>query len=759
MQESSNPTAPVPMWKTVSLLVAALIWILLSVLLLAYRFTLPTDGWLAVEPDGFDSNGFIFRQNVMGLPSDLRPGDWVTEINGIPIVSGLYIAPAGPETTWRAESSLAYTVQREGQTIVVQVPLGRWSVERVLAATVTANAASIFTWFGLLVFLSVSFYAFWRRPHLPAATALLFLASFLFSIFVTMNILPAMVGDVLDRLANVGVVSVTLLTFSVLVPPVLIRFGLTFPHTKPILQMHPWLVTLPYVVGLGVIAAFALRVYVAGWIWMACSFLITIGLLAHNAFTMRDTISRGQMRWALGGTLLGLALFGLTFTPLLFERSLLSRTGQLLTALSNLGFPVMGVGLAVAILRYQLFDIDRIVNRALVYFGLTLLVIGLYVLVVGYLSYVFRAQGNLLISLAATGAVAILFAPLHRALQRGVNRLMYGERDEPYELLTRLGRQFESTLDTSAGLTLTVETVARALKLPYVALALWWEDGMQVAAQYGTPRNPVSSFPLVFAGQTIGELQAAARAPDEPFSPADLQVLGNLARQISATAHAHQLGIRLEQARLRLVSERGEARKRLGRDLHDDVGHQLTGLAQQLEHAKNVMQKDPLCAEPIFSVVNHQLVSLTTHVRELAHQLFPPELEILGLAGALRERALSHPNLKMMIHAPEDLPGLPAEIEIAVYYITLEALTNIEKHAQARTCQIDLDLRASSPVTTLELRIRDDGRGLVEARSGGMGLLSMQARAAEVGGTFTVDTMPDGGTAITVRIPCATTIV
>jgi len=113
----------------------------------------------------------------------------------------------------------------------------------------------------------------------------------------------------------------------------------------------------------------------------------------------------------------------------------------------------------------------------------------------------------------------------------------------------------------------------------------------------------------------------------------------------------------------------------------------------------------------------------------------------------------------MMIHAPEDLPGLPAEIEIAVYYITLEALTNIEKHAQARTCQIDLDLRASSPVTTLELRIRDDGRGLVEARSGGMGLLSMQARAAEVGGTFTVDTMPDGGTAITVRIPCATTIV
>lgn len=759
MRERSNPTALVRTWKTVLLLVAALAWILLSVLLLAYRFTLPTDGWLVVEPDGFDSNGFIYRQNVMGLPSGLRPGDWVTEIQGFPILNGLHIELAGLETAWRAEGSLAYTLQREGQTIVVQVPLGRWSVERVLAATVTANAASIFTWLGLLVFLSVSFYAFWQRPNLPAATALLFLASFLFSIFVTMNILPAMVGDVLDRLANVGVVSVTLLTFSVLVPPVLIRFGLTFPHIKPILRKRPWLGFLPYLVGLGVIAAFALRVYVAGWIWMACSFLITIGLLAHNGFTMRDTISRGQLHWALGGTLLGLALFGLTFTPLLFERSLLSRTGQLLTALSNLGFPVMGVGLAVAILRYQLFDIDRIVNRALVYSGLTLSVIGLYVLVVGYLSYLFRAQGNLLISLVATGAVAVLFAPLHRVLQRGVNRLMYGERDEPYVLLTRLGWQFETTLDTSTGLTLTVETVARALKLPYVALALWWEDSMQVAAQYGTPLNPVNSFPLVFAGQTIGELQAAARAPDEPFSPADLQVMGNLARQISATVHAHQLGIRLEQARLRLVTERGEARKRLGRDLHDDVGHQLTGLAQQLEHAKNVMQKDPLCAETIFSTVNHQLVSLTTHVRELAHQLFPPELELLGLVGALRERALSYPDLNIVLNAPEDLPGLPAEIETVVYYITLEALTNIEKHAQAQTCQIHLDLRASSPVATLELRIQDDGRGLVDARGGGMGLLSMQARAAEVGGTFTMDAMPDGGTAITARIPCATTIV
>ncbi len=751
MPETSNPPSPLHTWKTIFPMAAALAWILLSAALLVYRFTLPTDGWLAVEPDGFDSHGFIYRQNVLGLPSGLRPGDWVTEINGAPILNGLYIAPKGLETAWGAGGSLEYTLLRDGQTISLPVPLGRWSVRQVLGATVFASPAAFFTWVGLMAFLLVSFYAFWRRPGLPAAAALMFLASFLFSIFLTMNILPPMVGDVLDRVANVGGVTTILLTFSVLLPPVLIRFGLTFPHAKPILQKYPWLVYLPYLVGLGVIAAFAMRVYVAGWLWVGVSVLITAGLLVYNGITMRDSISRGQMQWALGGTLLGLGLFGLAFTPLLFGGSLLSRTGQVLSSLSNLGFPVMGVGLAVALLRYQLFDIDRIVNRALVYFGLTLSVIVLYVLVVGYLSYLFQAQGSLLISLAATGAVAVLFEPLRRGLQRGVNRLLYGARDEPYALLMRLGQQLETALDSSAGLALAVETVAKALKLPYVALSLRGEGEMQVAAQYGTAQNQVVNFPLVISGQPIGELQAAPRSPDEPFSPVDRQVMGNLARQISAMAHAHLLGVRLEQARLSLVTGRGEARRQLGRDLHDGVGHQLTGLAQKLDYAVRLSAQDAGQAEPLFREVSRQLASLTQEIRAMAHRLYPPELELLGLAGALRERTQTYPHLPVRLEVPGNLPGLPAEIETAVYYITLEALTNIARHAQAQHCHIRLAL---TPAGVLELEIHDDGLGLAQPTAGGMGMLSMQARAVEVGGTFSVDTLPGKGTSIRVRIPC-----
>jgi hypothetical protein len=142
MREAQTQKTPAHTWKTAAWMAAGLIWILLCGVLLAYRFTLPTDGWLAVEPDGFDSNGFILRQNVLGLSSNLQPGDWVTEIHGVPIINGLYIPLDRLTAKIRAGGSVEYTVLREGQTMAVQVPLGRWTVEQVLDATVFANPAS-----------------------------------------------------------------------------------------------------------------------------------------------------------------------------------------------------------------------------------------------------------------------------------------------------------------------------------------------------------------------------------------------------------------------------------------------------------------------------------------------------------------------------------------------------------------------------------------------------------------------------------------
>src|SRR5207248_8279519 len=132
-------------------------------------------------------------------------------------------------------------------------------------------------------------------------------------------------------------------------------------------------------------------------------------------------------------------------------------------------------------------------------------------------------QGNLGISLLATGLVAVLFQPLRGRLQRAVNRLMYGERDDPYRVLTRLGQRLEATLAPEAVLPTIVETVAVALKLPYVAITLKEEDTFLPAVSFGVLKegDGLIRLPLLAQHELVGELVLAPRAPGAAFTPAD----------------------------------------------------------------------------------------------------------------------------------------------------------------------------------------------------------------------------------------------
>jgi signal transduction histidine kinase len=604
---------------------------------------------------------------------------------------------------------------------------------------------------GALAFFALVLFTFYRRPDIPAVHALLILSA----TFLTINIsglLPDGLSVQFNPLAFYTTGVFSYLIFGVLLAPSLFSFTLLFPHPKRVVQRHPWLGFVPFGIGALVgITILAGQAPVVGWLATQGMVIASIVSLIHSGFTQRDMMSRAQLRWAIGGFVAGMLLMVLVLPaasgwiahPLL---------AQLMGAGFHLGFTVIGIALAIAVLRHHLFGIDLIVNRALVYGGLTLSVAGIYILVVGYLSFLFQTEANLAISLVATGIVAVLFGRLQRWFQHGVNRLMYGQRDEPYQVLTRLGQQLETTLEPSAALLVTVETVAQALKLPYVAIALRQEDNLSTVAVYGAAQNEIGCFPLVYTGQIIGELKAASRAPNESFTPADKRLLTDLARQISMAAHTVLLATNLEQARLALVTERGEARRQLGSDLHDSVGHQLVGLTRQVESVLALATADSALARSLTGI-NRQLVALTGQVRRLAHQLFPPELELLGLVGALREHAQTHSGLRIQLDVPEELPPLPAELEAAAYYIALEALTNVDKHAGAQVCQIRLRL-SSNPSPLLELDIRDDGRGLLLPATRGLGLLSMQARAAEVGGDCRIESNPGGGAAVIVRIPC-----
>jgi len=411
-----------------------------------------------------------------------------------------------------------------------------------------------------------------------------------------------------------------------------------------------------------------------------------------------------------------------------------------------------------AMLRYRLWDIDTLINRTLVYGILTASVFGLYILVVISLGTLLRAQGNLGIPLLATVLVAVLFQPLRHRLQRAINRLMYGERDTPYQVISRLGQRLEITLAPDAVLPTIVETVAQALKLPYAAIMWKRGDEFTVAASYGTAKHEPVHLPLIYQAELVGELVLAPRAPGEQFTPADRGLLDDLARQAGVAAHAvrltadlKQLTIDLQHSRERLVSAREEERRRLRRDLHDGLGPQLASLTLKLETARNRLTHDPL-ADALLSDLAARTQATVADIRRLVYALRPPALDELGLLSALRELTLqSSDQVSVHLDAPDCLPELPAAVEVAVYRIAQEALTNVVRHAHARRCDIRLTLDETTGL--LALSIQDDGQGLPLLRGVGVGLTSMRERAEELGGTWSIEQAPMGGTCVLARLP------
>lgn len=426
----------------------------------------------------------------------------------------------------------------------------------------------------------------------------------------------------------------------------------------------------------------------------------------------------------------------------------------LFSVVENLLFAGIPVAVGIAVLKHRLYDIDLIINRTLVYGALTACVVALYVLVVGYLGAAFQTQDNLAVSLLATGLVAVLFQPLRDRLQRGVNRLMYGERDDPYAVISRLGERLESALAPDAVLTTLVETVREVLKLPYAAIALSRGGAYEISATAGELVASPLRLPLRYGNEQVGELLLGLRAGEEGFSEADRRLFGDLARQAGVAVHAVRLTADLQRSRERLVTAREEERRRLRRDLHDGLGAQLAGLNVQAGVLRRLIPHDPETADELVVELRNELRAAIGDIRRLVYDLRPPALDDLGLVAALERLAERYgaedEGLRIVVEAPdgEALPPLPAAVEVAVYRIAQEALTNVVRHAGAQECVVRLAVSNG-----LELEITDDGQGMAKEPGIGVGLLSMRERTAELGGDFAVEPVPEGGTRIAVRLP------
>jgi signal transduction histidine kinase len=354
-------------------------------------------------------------------------------------------------------------------------------------------------------------------------------------------------------------------------------------------------------------------------------------------------------------------------------------------------------------------------------------------------------------SLVATGLIAVTFEPLRRRVQRGVDHLLYGDRDDPYKVLARLGDLLGRTVDPNAVLPLLTRTIASSLKVPYVAVRLDGPAGPQLLAEHGVTTAAVEYFDMLAHGDQVGRLLVATRTVDSHFTVRERRLLRDIALHAAVATEATQLIRELQLSRKRLVVAREEERRRLRRDLHDGLGPTFAGMSMQLRAARKLLTGQTRVDE-ILAALAGDLQTCTAEVRQLVDQLRPAVLDN-GLEAALRAecRRFDGATLCVKLRVQEDLDGLPAAIDVATYRIVGEALTNVSRHAMARTCQITV-----SRLDALTVQIVDDGIGIAAHDSRGVGLDSMRERAAELGGDFFVTEAIPSGTNIRVQLPITT---
>jgi len=409
-------------------------------------------------------------------------------------------------------------------------------------------------------------------------------------------------------------------------------------------------------------------------------------------------------------------------------------------------FTLIPAAIAFAILRDRLYDLDVAINRSVVYGTLAVLLALGYA---GVLTLAGLATGErpTFGVVAAVTAVAVVALPLRAWLQRLTDRLMFGDRGDPYAAVSRVSATLQGAVAPGGSLDSVVSAIAGSLRLAYVAV----ETPRQLRASVGEPCGEPVTITMTHQGTPVGTLIAAG-PPGRPIGPRDRALLTELARHAGAAVYAAGLADDLQASRQRLVEAREEERRRLRRDLHDGLGPGLASVVLGLDLAAGQLRADPGSAHAVLTEVKAEMVTAVDEIRRLVYELRPPALDDLGLVGAIRQQAerigRRHPMLSIAVEAPESLPSLPAATEVAAYRIATEAMTNSARHSRGTRCTVRIGLDGQ-----VSLEVADDGAGLPPLTAAGVGLAAMRERAQELGGTFEIRAAAEGGTRLLATLP------
>jgi len=408
-------------WLTLALVVFFFIWSIGAIL---YFFTLPTDGWFTKPPATFGTPGFIYVQNLVGAPSALQPDDHLIAIQGHVLTTEVNDL-SDLQAQWQVGNSIRYTVERGGAPIEVEAPLVQWQFVPAIKDLILQSGGLALS--GMWLFLAITAFAFFKRPNDHAARALFIFAT----LFVTgSGLVPIYISSpnaLVFPLATMISILTVAAAYTVLLPPTLLRFALVFPHPKPIVARRPWVEYIPYLIGLCVLP------------WTIFSIVGAIVILIHSAFTMRDALSRAQLLWGLWGFVLGMTMFLSTY---LVTFGVVSGVWvNVVNVIAGLSSSVLGITLAIAILRYRLFDIGIIIRRTVTYaFVVTLLGIvffGSVILLQQLFAQFTNTGGNEIITVVSTLVIAALFVPLRNRIQDVIDKRFNRKKYDAQKVLEK----------------------------------------------------------------------------------------------------------------------------------------------------------------------------------------------------------------------------------------------------------------------------------------------------------------------------------
>lgn len=384
---------------------------------------------------------------------------------------------------------------------------------------------------------------------------------------------------------------------------------------------NPWgLVPRASVEALGTVAIAVLS--------LGVPLVAAVGLVVR--FVRSDQVRRRQLGW-VGLGLAGALALGLVEQVVGRLHPGLGDDGLLGQVTGGLAVLVLVAALGAAVLRYRLWDVDLVVNRSAFGTLMTVVIVAVYAAGVGVAGVLFEQADAWATGVVGAGLVATLVHPIRTGSQRLVNRVMFGGRDDPMDVLDALGRELATAPDDRDALRRLAETVASALHVPYVAV----EVDEQVIVASGGPA-PTERFPLRHRGVTLGALHVAPRSRRETLGPRDRHLLVRVADHAGLAAHAARLAAAVQVAGVANTAVREDERRRLRRDLHDGLGPTLAGHSLTLERAIRLFEDGDSDAVILLERLHDQTRTLVGDVRALVHELRPPALDELGLLRALR---------------------------------------------------------------------------------------------------------------------------